>query len=117
MTEVGMLSTVLRAALNELRDSKDDPLTAIEEVADQLEAGRVAWVEYVFGRPADGTAAVLFHWKTRWGRCQECGAPAAFYSFDPYGPGTPGKRCAVCAAHDAVDGLKITFIDPDWDGC
>jgi hypothetical protein len=37
MTDVGMLSTVLRAALNELRDSKDDALAAIEQVADQLQ--------------------------------------------------------------------------------
>jgi hypothetical protein len=108
-----MLSEILRAALDELRDSKDDPLAAIDEVAAQLEAGRAGWAEYVFGQPSDDTTAVLFHWSTRWGKCQECGAPAAFYSLGADGPDNPAKLCAVCAANDAVDGFTIVRIGPD----
>jgi hypothetical protein len=117
MTDVGMLSTVLRAALNELRDSKDDALAAIDHVADQLQlAPSHRPSTCLAGLPTERRRSCSIG-RPRWGRCQQCGAPPALYSLDPHGPGTPGKRCAVCAAHEAADGLKITFIDPEWNGC
>jgi hypothetical protein len=60
---------------------------------------------------------VLFHWSNRHGDCYQCGCPAHFYTPDAYGNDQPitdkHKRCAICAADDAVDGERVTRIDPD----
>lgn len=64
----------------------------------------------------EDTELVTFHWSRLHGDCENCGLPAAFYVPDAYGKGKPltdtHKRCAVCAANDAVDGERVIRIDP-----
>lgn len=56
---------------------------------------------------------VTFHWDDSHGECYDCGNPAAFLVPDAYGPrpiDDTHKRCAVCAANDAVSGERVTRI-------
>lgn len=60
---------------------------------------------------------VTFVWDDTYGNCYDCGRPAAFLS-DSYNNWMFGinilpheRRCAVCAANDACDGVEIMRID------
>ena len=61
------------------------------------------------------TETITFKWSRQYGDCYDCALPAAFYVPDAYGPvnemGEEHKRCAVCAANDAVNGERVIRID------
>lgn len=50
---------------------------------------------------------VHFKWDDRFGRCYDCGLPAAYGIVSPLGI---VKYCSVCAASLASDGEQITYL-------
>lgn len=55
------------------------------------------------------TEIIIFQWSRNNGDCYNCGLPAQFHLENFWGP-KESKRCAICAANDAVDGEKIYRI-------
>lgn len=85
--------------------------------AEARKVGHVAESRYRLGRGGENVETVVFHWSRKHGDCYDCGRPAAFLVPDAYGIGRPiedhHKRCAVCAANDAVDGERVVRIAPE----
>jgi hypothetical protein len=88
----------------------DDAAASINASLDRASVQLDDGVTVTFGDP--------IVWHNDHGPCYECGLPAAFAVPDAYGrrdaeePFTAKhKRCAVCAANDAVDGERIIRLD------
>lgn len=62
---------------------------------------------YLMAQPVPGTdlVAVVFHWHTVHGTCQECGLPAAYTVSDMW------RACCVCAAVAAAGGADIQALN------
>lgn len=83
----------------------DTPAMAAARIRDEVQTIKLPTTEHI-----------EFDWSTQWGRCYECGLPAAFYLPDAYGvegepPQDKNLRCAVCAANAAADGETVRRID------
>lgn len=68
-----------------------------------------------------GIVTVLMRWSNKHGECYGCGLPAAFWipnrnvdHLSPTAPHASEKRCAVCAANEAAEGLLIRRIDSEF---
>ena len=70
-----------------------------------------------------GIEIATFAWSNEHGYCYDCGLPAAFFLPRAYineerTPGAPdqkpndvNKRCSICAANDAADGVTVRRIE------
>lgn len=59
---------------------------------------------------------VTFIWSSKDGYCYDCGLPAAFFLPEEHvagaeDPNEINKRCGICAANCACDGIAISRID------
>lgn len=52
---------------------------------------------------------VVFEWSDEFGRCYECGVPAAYTSSE-HKALPENLRCSVCAAQDAAGGATINYL-------